>query len=139
MKGRSALVPAAALLLAACIGPSLDQLLEAADAWAVPADWELVVEERADRPCLDPVENCPKVDRTYRVPGTADFAVVITDALGQAGFDVWNPPRGNCGPMPERGCTAGARRTGVSLRATVVDVAADAYVVTVRASEYVGP
>jgi hypothetical protein len=85
------------------------------------------------------VENCPKVDRTYRVPATADFATVITEMLEDAGFDVWNPPLSRCGRNPERGCSAGARRDNVSLRATVVDVTAESYMVTVRASEYVGP
>ncbi len=135
---------AAAIVLTAsgCSGePSLDELTTSADALAVPAGWDLVDEEVADRPCRDPVENCPKVDRTYRVPATEDFAAVSTAMLEGAGFEVWNPPLPGCGASPEQGCSARARRGGVSLRATVVEAAAGAgsYTVTVRASEYVGP
>ena len=133
------LVVAAPLVVTACTGPSLDELTESADALAVPASWEFVAEEVAERPCPDPVENCPRVKRTYEVPGTTDFGAVINQMLEDGGFDVWDPPSSRCGPNPEQGCNAGARRGDVSLRAIVLDVATGSYTVTVRATEYVGP
>ena len=140
MSRRAALlVVAAALVATACSGPSMEELTQAADAVVVTADWELVAEEVAKRPCPDPVENCPAVKRTYEVPGATDFGVVISQMLEGAGFDVWDPPGSRCGSNPEQGCNAGARRGDVSLRAIVVDVATGSYTVTVRSSEYVGP
>ena len=133
------MVVAAALVVTACTGPSLDELTESADSLEVPANWEFVAEEVAERPCLDPVENCPGVKRTYEVPGATDFGAVINQMLEDAGFDVWDPPSSRCGPNPEQGCNAGARRDKVALRAIVLAVATDSYSVMVRASEYVGP
>lgn len=129
----------AALVATGCVGPSLSELTESIDAVAVPATWELVAEEVRDRPCRDPVENCPKVERIYRVPGPVGFAMVVTTMLEDADFEVWDPPIARCGPSPERGCNAGARRDRTSLRAVVVEVDTDSYVVNLRASEYVGP
>ncbi|MEN8239638.1 MAG: hypothetical protein ABFR53_10590 [Actinomycetota bacterium] len=130
---------ALALAVSACIGPSLDELVQAADALAIPTDWEHLEEETADRPCLDPVEDCPNVALTYRVPGETSFGAATTQVFESGGFTVWKPASARCTPSPEKGCGVSARLDGVSAQAIVVDVEPASYIVTLRFSEYVGP
>jgi hypothetical protein len=127
------------LVLSACGGPSLEALTQSADALAVPVDWELVDERSSGPDCPNPVENCPSVERAYRVPGDVDFGDVFQDLFEDAGFDVWDPAAARCGANPEQGCNAAARRDDVSLLAVVTEATGGSYTVTVRASEYVGP
>lgn len=99
------LVVATALMAAACTGPSLDELIESVDSLAVPTSWEFVAEEVAERPCPDPVENCPRVKRTYEVPGATAFGAVISQMLKDAGFDVWIHPAAGAGRIRSRAAT----------------------------------
>lgn len=127
------------LAVSACIGPSLDELVQAADALAIPVDWELIEEETTGRPCTDPVENCPNVDRIYRVPGETPFGPVAAQVLEGGGFTVWDPASDRCTPSLEKGCNVRARLDDTSARIVVADISEDAYTVTIRVGQYVGP
>ena len=128
-----------ALAVSACIGPSLGELVQAADALAIPTDWELIEEETTGRPCTDPVENCPNVDRTYRVPIGTPFGPVSQQIFEDAGFAVWDPAAERCAPIPEQGCNVQARLDDVSARTQVKEVGVDSYIVLIRVGQYVGP
>ena len=127
------------LAVSACIGPSLDELVQAADALAIPTDWELIEEETAGRRCTDPVENCPNVDRIYRVPGETPFGPVAAQVLEGGGFTVWDPASDRCTPSLEKGCNVRARLDDVSARTQVKEVGVDSYIVLIRVGQYAGP
>ena len=127
------------LAVSACIGPSLDELVQAADDLAIPTDWELLEEETTGRPCTDPVENCPNVDRIYRVPIGTPFGLVSQQIFENAKFTLWYPAAERCTPIPEQGCSVRARLDDVSARTQVKEVGVDSYIVLIRVGQYVGP
>ncbi len=128
-----------ALTVSACIGPSLDEFVQAADSLAIPADWVLLEEETKGRFCSNPVESCPSVDRIYRVPAETPFGPVTAQVLEGGGFTVWDPASDRCTPVLEKGCNVSARRDDVSAVAIVLDIEPASYTVTIRVGQYAGP
>ncbi|MBY5162050.1 hypothetical protein [Salsipaludibacter albus] len=127
-----------ATALAGCRGPTLADLEAVAGDLATPPGWDQTGDE-AVADCDDPTESCPRVVRSYSVPGDIDFAATSRVLVAGDDLEVTEPPLQGCGVAPEAGCSLRARRDDVAVRATVTDTTPDAYTVSVRVTEYVGP